>query len=57
MPRPPRKITEKLKLASLVQQIPVSLYFGVVVTLTPRFNTKPLTMTYAAKQGTNALTG
>lgn len=55
MPQPSRKISEKLVLVPLIQQIPVSMYFGVVVTLTPSFKTRPLAMTYAAKQGTNAM--
>ena len=50
VPQPSRKISEKLMLVPLIQQIPVSMYFGVVVTLTPRFKTRPLAMTYAAKQ-------
>lgn len=57
MPQPSRKISEKLMLVPLIRQIPVSMYFGVAVTLTPRFNTRPLAMTYAANQGTNAMTG
>lgn len=55
IPQPSRKISEKLVLVPLIQQIPVSMYFGVVVTLTPSFKTRPLAMTYAAKQGTNAM--
>ena len=50
VPQSSRKISEKLMLVPLIQQIPVSMYFGVVVTLTPRFKTRPLAMTYAAKQ-------
>jgi len=57
MPQPSRKISEKLMLVPLMRQIPVSMYFGIVVTLTPRFSTRPLAMTYAAKQGTDALIG
>ena len=57
VPQPSRKISEKLMLVPLIQQIPVSMYFGIVVILTPRFKTRPLSMTYAAKQGTNALMG
>ena len=57
LPHPPRKITEKLMLVPLIRRIPIGMYFGVVVTLNPRLKTMPLAMTYAAKQGTNAMMG
>jgi hypothetical protein len=50
VPQPSRKVSEKLMLVPLVQQIPVGMYFGAVVTLKPRFKTRPLAMTYAARQ-------
>ncbi len=49
-----RKTSEKLMLVPLLQQFPISMYTGVVVTLNPRWNTRPLAMPIAAKHGTNA---
>jgi SAM-dependent methyltransferase len=56
-PSPPRKIPNKLMLVPLVQQIPISMYTGIVVTLNPRWRTRPLTMAMPAKHGTHAPVG
>lgn len=42
---------------SLLQNCPFGMYAGMVVTLVPRFTTKPLTLPYGSKQTTGELTG
>jgi ubiquinone/menaquinone biosynthesis C-methylase UbiE len=54
---PPRKIADKLMLVPLVQQMPISMYTGIVVTLNPQWKTRPLTLRIPAKHGPNAIIG
>jgi ubiquinone/menaquinone biosynthesis C-methylase UbiE len=54
---PPRKIADKLMLVPLVQQIPISMYTGIVVTLNPQWKTRPLTLSIPAKHGPKAIIG
>jgi SAM-dependent methyltransferase len=42
---------------SLLQSCPFGMYAGMVVTLAPRFTTKPLALAYGSKQTTGELTG
>ena len=53
-PQSSPKITEKLIHASWLKQIPFGMYIGLVVTLQPRFKTRPLNMTCTAGQGSGA---
>jgi len=54
---PPRRIPDKLMLVPLVQQMPIGIYTGIVVTLKPQWKTRPLTLTVPAKHGPNAIIG
>lgn len=54
---PARKITGKLMLLPLMQQMPISMYTGIIVTLNPRLKTRPLSLPIQAKHGPNAITG
>jgi ubiquinone/menaquinone biosynthesis C-methylase UbiE len=56
-PIPPRKIADKLMLVPLVQQMPISMYTGIVVTLNPQYRTRPLGLRIPAKQGPRAIVG
>jgi SAM-dependent methyltransferase len=56
-PAPPRKLTDKLALVPLVQQMPISMYTGIVVTLNPQWKTRPLTLAMPAKHGPKAIIG
>jgi hypothetical protein len=56
-PSPSRRISDKLMLVPLVHQIPISMYTGIMVTLNPRWKTRPLTMTIPAKRRTNTVVG
>jgi len=56
-PGPPPRIADKLMLVPLVQQMPISMYTGIVVTLNPQWKTRPLNLTIPAKHRTNAITG
>ena len=51
------KITEKIIGATWLKQIPFGMYIGLVVSLHPRFKTRPLSITCTAKHGTGALVG
>jgi ubiquinone/menaquinone biosynthesis C-methylase UbiE len=56
-PQTSPKITEMIAHSSWLKQIPFGMYIGLVVTLYPRFKTKPLSITCAAKHGTGILIG
>ena len=56
-PVPPRKISDKLMLVPLVQQMPISMYTGIVVTLNPQWKTRPLPLRMPAKHGPKAIIG
>jgi ubiquinone/menaquinone biosynthesis C-methylase UbiE len=56
-PQTSPKITEMITHSSWLKQIPFGMYIGLVVTLCPRFKTRPLAMTCTAKHGTGALIG
>lgn len=48
---------QRLEQSALLQRLPFGEYTGVVVTLTPRFRTTPLPLTYRTKQTREILTG
>ena len=50
------KIAHKIEGFSLMQRCPFGMFAGMVVTLVPRFITKPLTVPYRTKQTTGELT-
>jgi ubiquinone/menaquinone biosynthesis C-methylase UbiE len=54
---PLRKVADKLMLVPLMQQMPISIYTGIVVTLNPRWKTRPLTLSMPAKQRPGAIIG
>lgn len=56
-PQSSPKITEKLIHSSWLKQIPFGMFIGLVVTLQPRYKTRPLNITCTAKQGTGILIG
>jgi ubiquinone/menaquinone biosynthesis C-methylase UbiE len=53
----PRRIADKLMLVPLVQQMPISMYTGIAVTLIPQWRTRPLSLGIPAKQGPKAIIG
>lgn len=50
------KIAGKIEESSIFQRSPTGAYVGIVVTLLPRFRTRPLAMKYTAKQTSEAAT-
>ena len=50
------KYTQIIEKSSLVQRCPFGAFVGIVVTLVPRFRTRPLTARYQAKHPTGAAT-
>ena len=50
-------IAQKIERFALIQKCPFGMFTGMVVTLVPRFITKPLTIPYRTKQTTGELTG
>jgi len=53
----PGKITNRIEQFSLLQKCPFGAYAGMVITLVPRFRTKPLTVTYKPKHTTGVVAG
>jgi len=53
----PGQITSKIEQFSLVQKCPFGAFIGMVVTLLPRYRTRPLTLPYKAKHTTRAVPG
>jgi SAM-dependent methyltransferase len=53
----PGRITNRIEQSSLLQKCPFGAFVGMVVTLVPRFKTRPLALSYKAKQTTGAAAG
>jgi ubiquinone/menaquinone biosynthesis C-methylase UbiE len=53
----PRKITDKLMLVPMVQKMPISMFTGIAVTLTPQWKTRPMSLRIPAKHGPKAIIG
>lgn len=51
------KFTSRIERSSLVQRFPFGAFAGLVITLVPRFRTRPLTLKYRAKSTAGAMTG
>ena len=49
LPDPTGNITQSIEQSKLVQRCPFGAYVGMVITLVPRFKTRPLTMRYQPK--------
>jgi SAM-dependent methyltransferase len=56
-PTPSRKIPDKLLFVPLVQNMPISMFTGLVVTLNPQWKTRPLSLRISARHRTNATFG
>jgi ubiquinone/menaquinone biosynthesis C-methylase UbiE len=57
LPDPAGNFTQSLEQSSLVQRCPFGAYVGMVITLIPRFRTRPLALRYQPKHTTGAITG
>ncbi len=51
------KISDKIERSKLIQRCPFGAFAGIVVTLVPRFRTRPLPITYKTKHTTRTVTG
>jgi len=56
LPNVSGKLAQKVEDSALLQRCPFGMFTGMVVTLVPRFITKPLTVPYRTKQTTGELT-
>ena len=57
LPVGPQMITNRIERFTLLQKFPFGTFAGMVVTLIPRFRTRPLSVTYKSKQTTSAVAG
>jgi len=57
LPAPTGNFTQSLEQSKILQRCPFGAYVGMVVTLVPRFRTRPLAIRYQPKQTTGAFTG
>ena len=57
LPASSGEFVNSLEQSSIIQRCPFGAFAGIVVTLVPRFKTKPLTMRYQAKNPGGAATG
>jgi hypothetical protein len=57
LPTPPGGLMSRLERSRLVQRCPFGTFAGVVVSLVPRFRTRPLTLRYQTGSATRALLG
>jgi SAM-dependent methyltransferase len=57
VPASPGRITNRIEQSTLLQKCPFGAFAGMVVTLLPRFKTRPLAMTYKHKQTTGVVPG
>ena len=57
LPAAPNGLFSRLERSRLVQRCPFGTFAGVVVSLVPRFRTRPLTLRYQAGNATRALPG
>ena len=51
------KIAHKIERFDLLKRCPLGSFAGIVVTLVPRFRTRPLSLSYRAKRTTGVVTG
>ena len=51
------KISRSIEQSGLVQRCPFGAFIGMVVTLVPRFKTRPISIPYSVKQTKNAVAG
>ncbi len=56
-PTPSNKFTSKLEKSKLIQRFPFGAFVGIVITLMPRFRTRPMTLKYSAKSKSRPITG
>ena len=57
LPASSGNFVNSLEQSSIIQRCPFGAFAGIVVTLVPRFRTKPLTMRYQAKNPRSVVTG
>ena len=57
VPIAPGRIANRIEQSTLLQKCPFGAFAGMVVTLVPRFKTRPLAVTYKQKQTTGATAG
>lgn len=57
LPAPPNGLLSRLERSRLVQRCPFGTFAGVVVSLVPRFRTRPLTLRYQAGKASQPLPG
>ena len=57
LPVGPQMLTNRIEQFSLLQKFPFGTFAGMVVTLVPRFRTRPLPVTYKSKQTTGVVAG
>lgn len=57
LPSSPNRLLSRMERSRLVQRCPFGTFAGVVVSLVPRFRTRPLTLRYQAGKAPHALPG
>jgi ubiquinone/menaquinone biosynthesis C-methylase UbiE len=57
IPDPSGNFTQSLEQSKLIQRCPFGAYVGMVITLVPRFRTRPLALRYQPKHTTGAISG
>ncbi len=57
LPSASGKIASRIEQSTLLQKCPFGAFAGMVVTLVPRYKTRPLTVTYKAKQSSGVVAG
>ena len=57
LPSSEGKISGKIENSALTQRCPFGAFAGIVVTLVPRFRTRPLPITYKTKHTTGPVAG
>jgi len=57
LPTASGKIVHKIEMSSLVQKCPFGAFIGILVSIVPRFRTRPLAIKYQAEQTTSIATG
>jgi SAM-dependent methyltransferase len=57
LPKGPQMITDRIEQFSLLQKLPFGTFAGMVVTLIPRFRTRPLSVGIKSKQTTGMVAG
>ena len=57
LPSQSGKIAASLEKSEIIQRCPFGAFAGMVVTLVPKFRTRPLTMRYQAGNSSGVMTG